>query len=55
MGDGVIPEFRCIASGPIQDYVFVYYRLREGTSYELLNRKIGVYMEKHPEWREIHL
>ena len=34
-----------------RDYVFVYYRLREGTSYELLNRKIGVYMEKHPEWR----
>ena len=50
-GDGVILNSDVLRQARYRDYVFVYYRLREGTSYELLNRKIGVYMEKHPEWR----
>ena len=48
-GDGVILNSDVLRQARYRDYVFVYYRLREGTSYELLNRKIGVYMEKHPE------
>ena len=50
-GEGVVLNSDVLRQARYRDYVFVYYRLREGTSYELLNRKIGVYMEKHPEWR----
>ena len=50
-GAGVVLNTDELRQSHYRDYVFIRYRLRKGTSYEMLNRKIGVYMEKHPEWR----